>query len=246
VPVGSYDLFVAGPDRGYGAHASLLGPEPFFARTRVNVSGGNVDGIDLAVSAGRAVTIRLTSASGGEPPAGCPLNATVSAELLEPWAIVGLANARVAFGKEQTLRNLPPARVRLSASGLGSGCYQPDAPVIDLSGDPASPVPLEIASSGSIHGILLPGTARASDFTVVLLDFNAAASTQARVASPDSEGRFTFDGLPPGRYRVAAQPVATSSRSRWVTDLSSMKEIQVPGGKPTDLELSAVPKGGRQ
>jgi len=79
---------------------------------------------------------------------------------------------------------------------------------------------------------------------VVLLNSESTDSA-AQLAFPDAYGKFNFGGLRPGRYRIAAHPSA-EAKSRWVADVSRMIEIDVPGGSPTDLELPAVWKGGRQ
>jgi hypothetical protein len=58
------------------------------------------------------------------------------------------------------------------------------------------------------------------------------------VAFPDAQARFAFEGLRPGKYRLAAQP-ATAARARWVADLEKMTEIEVLGGALTNIDLAA-------
>ena len=245
VPAGTYDLFAAGPDQGYGAHTSLLGPDPFYGRTRVNVTGGDVTGLDLPVAPGRSVTVKLGARGGDKLPEGCPQNTTVRAALLEPWGVANAGSAQVSFGKEQTFRNLAPGRVRLDVNDLGPACYQAEAPIVDLSGDQAGTIVIELASAGTVRGVLHSGSASASGFTIVLLESDAGTTAEAHLASPDTGGHFSFEGLRPGRYRVAAQPAAAGPKGRWVADFARMKEIQVEGGKPAEVELSAAPPGGR-
>jgi hypothetical protein len=238
VPPGNYDLFVAGPDQGYGAHESLLGPEPFYARTRVGVSS-NVTGLDIAVAPGKSLTVMLGAKGLDKPPAGCPQSATVGVELLEPWGIFppNVQGVQLAFGKEQAIQKLTPGRVRVTATGLGANCF-PGAPqIVDLSGDAPPTVTLEMASAAFIRGTLRGAEGQASQYTVVLLDSDSGASSEARLATPDAQGRFAFDGLRPGRYRIAAQPAGPAAR--WVADVSKMTELQLAGGAPTELDLPA-------
>jgi hypothetical protein len=65
-------------------------------------------------------------------------------------------------------------------------------------------------------------------------------------ATPDPQGRFSFEGLRPGRYYVSAQP-STASRSRWIADPARMTQIEIHGGSRTDLQLPAptAGEGGR-
>lgn len=220
LPAGSYDLLVGGPWRGYGPHASLLGPSPLFGRTRIQV-GQNIEGLTIPVSAGRSVKVTLH---------GCAGSAGVSAEALDPWAMLFNHNTQVASGKEGEIANLPPGRFRMVATGLPEGCFQVNQPVVDLAGDVAAPIALELASAGSIRGTLRGG-AHPLDYSVVLMDAGGAPDTPAQLAQPDEQGRFTFESLHPGRYRLSVK--------------SSSVEIEVHAGAPTDVDLPA-PKAGRQ
>jgi hypothetical protein len=249
IPAGTYDLFVAGPQGGYGAFENALaqGSDPLFGRTRVQVVGQNVEGLSVPLSAGKSLDVTLRAQGSGPVPEGCPQSATVTLQLLEPWGILTSYIVRAGFGKAQSLRNLPPARYSVTAGGLGGGCYQVNRPVADLSGDAANAVAVEVAPAGSIRGVLRAGAAPVKDFAVVLLDAEATDGTPAQLAFADEQGHFGFDGLRPGRYRIAAQPAAEASRARWVADVMHMVGIDVPGGVPTDLDLpvSVVKGGGR-
>ena len=195
------------------------------------MGGINVDGLDIPVSAGRSVAVVLRSHGSEPPPAGCPQSATVALASLEPWGSILNASVQAGFAKEQTVRDLAPGRYRLTASGLGSGCYEVTQPVVDLRGEIADPVAVEVAAAGSIHGTLRAGAAN----VVTLLDAEATDGAQARLAFPDDQGRFSFDGLPPGRYKLAAQvPKAT-----W-------KEVEVSGGAQASVELPVPPQGAQQ
>lgn len=246
---GTYDLFVAGPQGGYGAFDNALahGADLLFGRTRVQVVGQDVEGIDIPLSPGKSVDVILLAPGPqkipGQVPEGCPQSAAVGLHFLEPWGILENFNASARFGHSQTIKNLPPARFSVTASGLGGGCYQANRPVADLSGDAINAVSVEVAPAGSIRGVLRGASVRG--FAVVLLDADAD-TTEAQVAFADEQGHFTFDGLRPGRYRIAAQPAAEAARTRWISDVTQMVEIDVPGGVATDLDLPvSTVKGGQ-
>ncbi len=247
VPLGSYDLFVAGPTGGYTQFESTLGDgDPLFGRTRIQVIGQNVEGVNFLVSPGRSLSVVLRSNNTDSPAPGCPQRAAIAVTPLEPWGILFTADAQARFGNQQVIPNLPPGRFRGVANGLGSGCYQSSPLVVDLSGAFSGPVAVELAAAGSIQGVLR-GSARPADFAVVLLDAESTAGAQAQVAFPDAEGRFKFEGLRPGLYRIAAPPVVEKSSRRWVADLAHMVEVNVPGGRPVNVDLAAIlPQGRRQ
>jgi hypothetical protein len=246
IPPGAYDLFVSGPASGYGAFESLLGKDPVYGRTRIQVIAQNLEGVSVPVSAGRSLDVVLHG-----PASGCPQTAAVTLTLLEPWGLLPGSTVQANFAKPQTARDLAPGRYSLSTTGLGAGCYQMSRPVVDLSREVTGPVAVELGQAGSIHGTLRAGAASAKDFAVVLLDAEAADSTPAKLAFPDEKGHFEFAGLRPGRYRItaqqAAQPATGAAKARWVVDVAHMIEFDVPGGTPTDLDLPvSQPKGGAQ
>ena len=240
IPPGTYDLFVSGPTGGYGAFETLLGKDPVYGRTRIQVIGQNLEGVSVPASAGRSLDVVLRG-----PSEGCPKTAQVTLTLLEPWGLLGGGSVQANFDKPQTAHDLAPARYALSAGGLGAGCYQVSRPVVDVSREASGPVVLELGQAGRIRGTLRAGSARAKGFAVMLLYAEAADNTPAQLAFPDEQGRFEFAGLRPGRYRIAAQLSAGAAKARWVADVAHMIEIDVPGGTPTDLELP-VSKGGAQ
>jgi hypothetical protein len=253
VPAGTYDLFAAGPTGGYTAFESVLGGkggDPMFGHIRIQVFGPTTD-VSVPLTAGRSLSVILRPHTNSQAPAapvpsGCPQTAAVALTPLQPWAIAFFnATAQASFSKEQTIKNLPPARFRVTASGLGTGCYQVNQRDVDLSENVTQPVAVEVAAAGSIRGMLRG--AGAAGLVVVLID--AAAGTddyQARMTSSDAQGRFSFETLRPGRYRIAAVGASDSAKGRWVENPTRMTEIEIPGGVVTTIELPVEsPVAGR-
>ncbi|MFB3777386.1 MAG: carboxypeptidase regulatory-like domain-containing protein [Bryobacteraceae bacterium] len=242
---GSYHLLASGPSNVRGSAGSILPPEPYFARGRVEVAAANVEGLMLSPQKGQAAAfvMRGVKEAGG----ACPESAQLTLTALEDWAAVLERRTPVTSAKEQVLRDLAPARYRLQLASLGDRCYQSAEATLNLSqAAGAEPVVLQVAPAGSIRG-KLTGTASPTDYAVALVASDASSGEMVvQAAFPDAEGRFTFGGLRPGRYHLVAQS-ASASKSRWVSDLARIPEIEVPGGTPTDLELPVPPAAdGRQ
>ncbi len=231
VAAGSYNLFAFGPVTGYGGGGAGTGADPAFARMRVDIAGQDVSGLVVSPRKGATATLRLKAG------AGCK-QATVSAMLLEEWAVRLNKTVQVTADKDTVVPDLPPGRYQFVAQPAGN-CYQTGEATADLTSGEAEPVAIAMAPAGSIRGRLIGG--KPADFAVVLVAEKTFGGEQAvRVALPDGEGRFAFDALPAGEYRIAAHSAAESPRTRWMS--ADLMTIQVPGGAPTDVELPAVAK----
>jgi hypothetical protein len=140
---------------------------------------------------------------------------------------------------------LAPARYLVSVAGLGETCHGPEGLVLDLSA-PTSPAPFEISvhAAGAIHGRLEAGGRPSTGFAIVLLSNLADPGRPVQVVFPDAQSRFTFGALPPGRYRIAAQPAAAKVQSRWFAEGTRLVEIDVPGGAPVEITLAAPQADG--
>jgi hypothetical protein len=236
VPAGSYHLFASGPVIGHGA---LLGPNPRYGRTQVDVVGQDLTDVSIEAMAGRSVTFVL-AAEAPLPAGACPPSAPLRLLPLEDRAARIMQEIRVSFEEERRVEGLAPGRYHLALASLGEKCFLAANPVLDLEGEPSPErVSVLVTPAGAIHGRLLAGSKAASGYTVVLVPSVAAPETNTQgvqAAVPDAESRFAFADLRPGRYRIAARPAGIAT-SRWVPELSKMFEIDVLGGAPTELEL---------
>ena len=247
IPSGSYELVVSTPSTGYGAQGSILGPNAVYGRTRIEVTGDNVEGLTVATFKDRSVSFTLRATGSSGPPIGCPSSVQLTLAPLEALGMIDRRSVEVSFGKETTLNDLSPGRYRIAVAKLGDACFSASAPVVDLTdGSTQGVVAVEVTSAGSIRGTLKMGSLKPADFAIVLLASDAVDGAQAaQIAYPDAEPHFTFTGLRPGRYRIAARRIGDSPQARWIPDLWRMLEIEVPGGAPTNVELSPEPATDR-
>jgi protocatechuate 3,4-dioxygenase beta subunit len=238
IPAGAYTLTASGPVRGYGGRA-MLGPQPYFGRSRVSVAA-DVEGVAVTVQRARTASFILRLAPGQQAEGACPATAQVTLTALEDFAARIDRLGEVNSVKEQAIADLAPARYQVGVNRLGESCYLASSAVLDLSaGGKDAPVTVLVAAAGSIRG-KLSGAANAREFAVALVAADAETSAQpVQVVFPDAGGKFTFGGLRPGRYRIAIQPAGEASQARWVTDAARMIEIQIVAGAPTEMELPA-------
>lgn len=230
VPSGSYHLLASGPIAGRAFHGWMLASDPMFGRARVDVAGADAAGVAIAVGTGRRAAIRLSAARGAE--SACRPAAPVALTSLEDWGALLDRSVDAAFDMDAAVPGLAPARYLLTASRLGGNCFQTSDAVLDLTG-PESTAAVPLAPAGSVRGRLTG--AGASECAVVLLPSGRNA---VHLATPGEDGRFTFDSLPPGRYRIAVRRDARPAAGEpWLLDLD------IPGGVPTEVELPAPPPG---
>ena len=231
IPSGRYYALVTGPVMGWGAAGVMLGDAPVYGRGTVDVEGQDVEGLALSLGDARGVTIALRAAAGS----GCPGSAGVVLRGLEDWGAIFNWSAVVAAGEAHRFERLAPGRFLVTVSD--PPCFPNSETTVDLTGGQSErAVVVQLVAAGAIRG-RLAGTERAQDFVVVLVAKDMAALTgRVQAAFPDAGGRFSFPGLRPGSYRIAAQR-ATGPGARWIADLAGMMEIEIRGGGPTDLEL---------
>ncbi|MCU1237029.1 MAG: hypothetical protein JWP63_4996, partial [Candidatus Solibacter sp.] len=213
------------------------GSQPRFGQARIRVTDQNVEGVNLAMDSGRTVQLVLRGKRPPEKaPAGCPASTKV---WLVPVEFQG-AGARAVeanFAKAETAAGLPPGRLRVRLPELGMDCYQASAPLLDLTRESRETVEVELASTGSIRGELKSVTALSGNFVVVLTGLDST-----RMAFADERGRFAFQGLPPGAYRIGARTTDATSNASWFQDVNGLSPIEVMGGGTIEMELPVPQK----
>jgi len=236
VPDGSYTLVASGPVNGYGGKG-IVTPPAYFGRMQVGIAS---DIGDLTVTVQKALTASfiLRGAAGPRNEGGCPATAQVTLTALEDFATRIDRSGAINATKEQPVADLAPTKYLIGASGLGEGCYLASSSVLDFTGGvPGSPIAVPVASAGAIHG-KLTGASDPRTYSVVLGAADAvAANRPLQVVFPGATGKFSFGGLPPGRYRLAVQ--SATAGARWITDSAHMVEIVIVAGAPTEMELPA-------
>lgn len=114
-----------------------------------------------------------------------------------------------------TVKDLSPGRYQISVSGLADGTYlksvrlgaqemPPDG--IDLSSGIAGELNVIVATgAGQIEGTISNEEGKAAGGSVTLVPEPAAPGYRHlyRIISPDQNGHFTFENLPPGKYRIS-------------------------------------------
>lgn len=231
---GVYNLLAIKTGGARGGRGAIPDSDPLFARIRVNVAAENLDGITVVPESGRSLSVLLRTAG------PCPATAQVVLTPLEDWAARLERRVSVTAGKEETVASLAPSRYSVSVDKAGD-CFAAGS-IADLTGGDPGPLIVNLAPSGSIRGRLDAGGRRPADFDIVLLEANFDDPASAvRIAVPETDGKFVFTGLRPGRYRIAAKPAAEASQSHWLAEAGTMLEFDVGGGANLEMNLAAPP-----
>jgi hypothetical protein len=216
VEPGQYVLLArtGGPAGRGGAPASSA----TWARTDVDVQGRDISGLALQLAPGLSVSGRF--AFEGQTPAPAPLRVSVWLRATDSTgvsasAIPGLQPADGTF----SIAGVVPARYRLSATLAGwalksvvmNGRDVADVPIDIAPGDEVRDIIVTFTDvSTEVTGVLYDGANRpTSDLSIVLFAADRAmwfaGSRRVRPpVRPASDGRFTFSGLAPGEYYLAA------------------------------------------
>ncbi len=236
IPPGSYFLFATGPSHGRGPFGASLDEHTLFGRTTVEVAG-DVDGLAIAMQKGRSSSLLLRNRiAEGHP---CSSNMQIRISSLEDWGADLERTLTAGFEKPARLDNLAPSRYLLTGKEDGADCYPTNETILDLTGGSENGTTLiPVAPKGTIRGRLAADKQRMSQWSIVLLPaFATGNNSLLRSTFADSEARFAFERLPPGRYRIAVRATDDLSQ-RWLPDLSGLREIEVKPGVTTDVELS--------
>ncbi len=225
-------VVASGPSRGWGGEGGILEAKPLYGRTRINFGGQNVENLVIPVKEGPSAKYRLSVAASD----ACPAAAQMTLSAREDWG-VALKRTLEVTSTTQILNNLAPTDYRASVEVPDHSCYAEPQSLDLMPGQDDFPpgVAFELKPGGRIQG-RLPAGAGAADYLVVLND-----SDSALVAVPDRDAAFHFDGLRPGKYRIAAEPSSPDNQTRWISGQSRMTEVTVRAGAASTVEL-AVPE----
>lgn len=215
---------VAGPDGAFTIGGLLPGRYRLELRSmrsdeaahaEVTVDGADVAGVTLTLSSGATARGRVRFESGEPPPGVRPSDIFVIASP----AGLGRSGAPPTAAPDWTFE-IPGLRGRVLVRAGGVGTWHLKSVALD--GVDVTDLPIDF-DNGDVDGIEIVLTQRTTaiagtvadargrvvtDVTVVVFADNrerwTAESRFIASARPDQEGRFTIEGLPPGRYRAIA------------------------------------------
>jgi len=228
---GSYRLVAVESSRARGFSGGVPAQSPLFEQTRVNVSGGNVEGVAVQAEEARAAEFALVAAP------GCPVNTQLVLTPLEDWGSMLERTIPVTEGKAASATGLAPLRYLLSIRDAKATCYLESEAILDLGeGAPAGPVEVHLAQGGAVNGKLDAAGRPPQGFSIVLAP--AQDPTAVQMAPVDAQGRFTFSGLRPGRYHIGAYPAGAK-----LPNVTKLFEFVLRGGSNAGIDLAAPQEG---
>lgn len=239
VPFGEYLLLAIRPTFGFGSQGGMLSPDDVVASARVRLDR-DLDGFELSLPSPRTLVLTIASAA-PQPPAGCPATAPVTLVPQQPPGSQEPISVSVPLNQPLELSRVLPGRYRTTAA-LGERCFLTSPALVDVSDAlQQSSLALEIAPGSSLAGRVKSETGAAGRFLVVLLPAPQSPPAPARVTQLDASGRFLFENLPPGHYRIALRAAESLPRSRWFPPLTQMLEVRIPPGSAVETELEPPP-----
>ena len=216
IPPGEYYLIARGADRPPAGVSQGLN---WWAKTTIHVpAAGRLDGISVTLRPGISVrgTVRSTSAAISTIPFQLQL---VAAEY-GPRIALGVRSSPIA--KDGSFEFAGVAQGRYFVTGMNSGSSDWFVHSVTLEGRDANATPLEVTGGRDILDVQVSLTNRPSVVTGVLLDPSNVPHSEVMIAvfpqnpqswfpnspriramRPDSNGVFTFTGLPSGDYLIA-------------------------------------------
>lgn len=219
VEPGAYIVLARNTPTGRGAAAGVVGGGATqWAMTDVDVDGRDVTGLSLRLAPGQTVSGRFVFEGRGA--ITTPARTTVSMAAVDARGFSAAVQVSLAAASDPfEIPGLVPASYRASAMVTGWTLQS-----VTVGGRDVTDVPLEIKpgedltgvvvtftdSPAEVTGTLYDGANRpTSDLSIVLFSADRAmwfsGSRRVRPAArPASDGRFTFAGLAPGDYYLAA------------------------------------------
>lgn len=231
VPDGSYRLVAVENSRARGFAGGIPTPNPVFGQTRVNIGGQNVEGVTVRPDIARSVEFTLAAQ-------GCQTTTQLQLTPLEDWGSVLERSIPLTAGQPSSVTGLAPMRYQLSASNPGNvPCYLESDTILDLSEAASStPIELRLAPAAAVNGKLDTAGRPPVGFAIVLAP--AADPAAVQMAPVDAQSRFSFTGLRPGKYRIAAYPAGGK-----LPNTTRMFEFELRGGSNAAIDLAAPQEG---
>jgi len=260
---GSYDLFANSTESApapNGAGTSSGGTIPLAARVSLEVGGGDIDNVSLALQPGFNIPgqIAFEAAAGKQIPNMAGLRVQLRSELA--LAQPALQSAEVAPNGSFMLPGTLQGTYRLAVVGIPNDSYikmarLDGADILNsgfrLDGAPRGRLEILLSSnSGLWNAVVFDNNgAPATGVTVVLVPDPTLRSRSDlyRIASTDTAGRIHIEGLMPGEYKAFAWDYVP--RGAWqdtnftgrYEDLGKLVHIRSGDNEPVDLKL--IPSG---
>lgn len=231
IPAGSYVLFASGPIRGYGGRELLLHDAALYSRVELETTGQNINEVAMEPAPPLTEVLKV------EPAPGCPMDVSIRLEPLEFWAARTGHTFQMPVGERRTVEALAPGPYQAIAEELPPGCFQDGETVLDPRDDSESV--MRLSAAARIVGRLL-GATSPTGYRIALAAEGAQRTAVLQVVIPDAEGRFGFEGLQPGSYRIVASP-ANDASMRWMRPGKDSFVIEAIGASATEIEIPARP-----
>jgi len=191
---GSYELLSAAPSNAYGAREVMLGSDPVFARLPVEVGGSRLLDLTLLSQPGRSLRVSLRSET------GCPSVATVSLAPLENWGAMLQRTLELDTAAPVSIKDLAPGRYRAVALKPAAVCFGVEQTFDTRT---AEALQLTLVRGGNLEGRIESVNSR----PVVTLTRLDVERPGIQHELPETDARFQFSDLRPGRYFVQAGSV---------------------------------------
>lgn len=227
----------------------------YFGRTRVDVGDSDVNDV--------TVTVQPTLNIQGKIVLRSPVPPSLRMERLgvqiSPTDLLGLRTSSIAAAEDGgfTLKEIAPVRYKLSVNGLPANGYIATAMIgpTDVMtkpfvvGDPSATLRLEIGFSvGRVTGSVFDSRNAASSSSVVTLIPDDPLRDRLDLhfnTSSDANGRFDFNNVPAGNYRVFAWEQIPQGAHQSVEFMRIFEgrgtSIRVEEGATKDVRVSLIP-----
>jgi hypothetical protein len=215
LPQGAYQLLAVGPVTGRSWAGAVLGGEPLFGRQQVTLGASPVDqNLSLELRPGLTLLAEIKDDSGEAVSPDAYTGSELTLYPAESWPALLRLRAVFSSTAKVTLTGLPPGTYTAQLVGLRKGYYlaglavegsQPSR-TFEITGDTRLQLILS-SRRGAVAGTVAQNKGDGLTHQVrIHLVPTEGALPEARSALPDSDGRFRFDAVVPGKYRVFAAP----------------------------------------